>query len=144
MVKIGKGFDADHVVYLDVGDKTFRSRLEECNMCKGTGEFEDFPECPFCDGTGIHVAWERCGPPAMVERGEVPMTPKEVSTKFINLQKRAKALGIDLWMTGGYYRLSGIRRGKHAQGTFSSLSKVERQIAFEESIEKMERGGKCR
>jgi|MudIll2142460700_1097286.scaffolds.fasta_scaffold78754_6 RecJ-like exonuclease len=52
-----KNLDADHVICLHVGDKTFKSRVEECNMCKGTGQFEDFPECPFCDGTGMHVTW---------------------------------------------------------------------------------------
>jgi hypothetical protein len=50
-------------------------------------------------------------------------------TSLKQLKIRAKNLGLDLWETGGYYRLSGLIHGTHTQGEFTNLRSVERQLA---------------
>lgn len=57
-------------------------------------------------------------------------------SSYSDLQKRAERLGLNLWMNGGYYYLSGFIRGKHRQGSFDTLKEVEAQLSDEARYQK--------
>jgi len=52
--------------------------------------------------------------------------------KLGKLQARAKEIGMNVWEHGGYYYMSGFIRGKHRQGTFTTLEQIIQQLVYEE------------